>query len=123
MAIHPSSVLCGKKAECIVFNELVRTSRQYARDVVQVDSNWLPELAPAFFARQQANEGAPRPLHAAAAGASPGLLDNGMANGKGPRSMQQPQQLRQQQQQKGALPPMANGIGPGARGTYRPKLL
>ncbi len=24
VAIHPSSVLCGKKAECIVFNELVR---------------------------------------------------------------------------------------------------
>lgn len=24
VAIHPSSVLCGKKAECVVFNELVR---------------------------------------------------------------------------------------------------
>lgn len=24
VTIHPSSVLCGKKAECIVFNELVR---------------------------------------------------------------------------------------------------
>jgi hypothetical protein len=56
VAIHPSSVLCGKKAECVVFNELVRTSRQYARDALLIDARWLPELAPAYFARQQANQ-------------------------------------------------------------------
>lgn len=130
VAIHPSSVLCGKKAECIVFNELVssdglperasqatvwmpawftgmekacieqqarlgagclqcearrctgevrccmaegqfavpdmrlcyappqvRTSKQYARDAVAIEAAWLPELAPAYFARQHANAG------------------------------------------------------------------
>lgn len=59
VALHPSSVLCGKKAECIVFDQLVRTSRQYARDATVVDATWLPELAPAYFARKQANEGGP----------------------------------------------------------------
>jgi ATP-dependent RNA helicase DHX8/PRP22 len=57
VAIHPSSVLCGKKAECIVFNELVRTTKQYARDALVVEAGWLPELAPAYFARQHANAG------------------------------------------------------------------
>ena len=55
VALHPGSVLCGKKPECVVFNELVRTTRQYARDVTSIDPAWLPELAPAFFARQHAN--------------------------------------------------------------------
>lgn len=58
VAIHPSSVLRAQNAkpECIVFNELVRTTRQYARDAVVVEPSWLPELAPAYFARQHANQ-------------------------------------------------------------------
>jgi ATP-dependent RNA helicase DHX8/PRP22 len=52
VAIHPSSVLHGKRADCIVFNELVRTTRQYARDIVAIDAKWLPELAPAYFAKK-----------------------------------------------------------------------
>jgi hypothetical protein len=27
----------------------VRTTKQYARDVCEVEPRWLPELAPAFF--------------------------------------------------------------------------
>lgn len=48
--IHPSSVLSGKKVPCLVFNELVRTTRQYAREVTKIEMGWLPELAPTFFA-------------------------------------------------------------------------
>eukprot|EP00887_Chlorella_sp_A99_P005931 scaffold29.g5931.t1 len=132
VAIHPSSVLCSKKPECIVFNELVRTTRQYARDVVAIDAKWLPELAPAFFARQQANAG-PTPVVASALGPAAGA--NGAVHGGGGAAaaaaamQQQRQQQEQRRRQAGgsaaALPPgMANGIGPGARGTYRgPKLL
>lgn len=52
VAIHPSSVLFGKKPDCVVFNELVRTNRSYIRNLTQVDSLWLPELAPHYFAAQ-----------------------------------------------------------------------
>eukprot|EP00200_Dunaliella_tertiolecta_P009980 CAMPEP_0202383708 /NCGR_PEP_ID=MMETSP1127-20130417/50795_1 /ASSEMBLY_ACC=CAM_ASM_000462 /TAXON_ID=3047 /ORGANISM="Dunaliella tertiolecta, Strain CCMP1320" /LENGTH=702 /DNA_ID=CAMNT_0048983277 /DNA_START=50 /DNA_END=2155 /DNA_ORIENTATION=- len=38
--IHPSSVLIGKKVDCIVFSELVLTTKQYARDVTSVDARW-----------------------------------------------------------------------------------
>jgi ATP-dependent RNA helicase DHX8/PRP22 len=48
--LHPSSVLRGKAPECVVFSELVRTTRQYAREVTRIQARWLPELAPAFFA-------------------------------------------------------------------------
>lgn len=47
--IHPSSVLSGRKAACIVFDELVQTARLYARNVTAIDPLWLPELAPHLF--------------------------------------------------------------------------
>ena len=53
--LHPSSVLHGRRPECVVFDELVRTARQYARGITAVEAAWLPELAPAYFARKQAN--------------------------------------------------------------------
>jgi ATP-dependent RNA helicase DHX8/PRP22 len=53
--IHPSSVLSGgggqRKPDCIVFNELVKTSKPYARVVASIEPQWLPELCPALFAR------------------------------------------------------------------------
>lgn len=48
--LHPSSVLKGKAPEVVVFSELVKTTKQYARDVCRIQARWLPELAPAFFA-------------------------------------------------------------------------
>lgn len=47
--IHPSSVLHSKTPECIIFNEVIRTSRQYVRGVTSIDASWLPEIAPFFF--------------------------------------------------------------------------
>lgn len=47
--IHPSSVLFGKKPDCVLFDELVCTSRQYIRNVTQIDSHWLTELAGHHF--------------------------------------------------------------------------
>ncbi|KAJ9647219.1 Salivary acidic proline-rich phosphoprotein 1/2 [Coniosporium tulheliwenetii] len=41
IAIHPSSVLFGKKVEAIVFSESVFTSRSYARGVSAVRLDWV----------------------------------------------------------------------------------
>ena len=43
VAIHPSSVLFGKKVEGILFNEFVFTSRSYAKSVSAVQLNWIAE--------------------------------------------------------------------------------
>ncbi len=50
--LHPSSVLHGKAPECVVFNEVIKTTRQYVRGVTKIESTWLPELAPFFFANK-----------------------------------------------------------------------
>lgn len=43
VAIHPSSVLFGRKVEAIMYNEFVFTSRSYARGVSAVQMNWIGE--------------------------------------------------------------------------------
>ena len=51
VAIHPSSVLSNKKPTAIVFDEVVHTTRHYARTVTVIDMRWLSELAPDFFSQ------------------------------------------------------------------------
>ncbi|KAL4987111.1 P-loop containing nucleoside triphosphate hydrolase protein [Aspergillus falconensis] len=43
VAIHPSSVLFGKKVEAILYNEFVFTNRSYARGVSAVQLDWVGE--------------------------------------------------------------------------------
>uniref|UniRef100_A0A8C1PQJ3 RNA helicase n=1 Tax=Cyprinus carpio TaxID=7962 RepID=A0A8C1PQJ3_CYPCA len=52
VAIHPSSVLFQAKPACVVFNELLHTSRCYMRDLCLVDAEWLQEAAPEYFRRK-----------------------------------------------------------------------
>eukprot|EP00798_Chlamydomonas_sp_ICE-L_P016225 gene16226-22390_t len=47
--IHPSSILCGKKPECFLYDEMVRTTKQYVRGLTTIEPRWLPEIAPSFF--------------------------------------------------------------------------
>lgn len=47
VAIHPSSVLFGKRVEAIVYNEFVFTNRSYARGVAAFQMDWLGEALPA----------------------------------------------------------------------------
>ncbi|KAK3073511.1 Salivary acidic proline-rich phosphoprotein 1/2 [Teratosphaeriaceae sp. CCFEE 6253] len=43
VAIHPSSVLFGRKVEAIMYNQFVYTNKAYARDVSVVQLRWLEE--------------------------------------------------------------------------------
>uniref|UniRef100_A0A4W3IGS8 ATP-dependent RNA helicase DHX33 n=1 Tax=Callorhinchus milii TaxID=7868 RepID=A0A4W3IGS8_CALMI len=52
VAIHPSSVLFHCKPACVLYNELVHTSRRYMRDLCLVDPEWLYEAAPEYFRRK-----------------------------------------------------------------------
>jgi ATP-dependent RNA helicase DHR2 len=44
MAIHPSSVLFGRKVEAVVFNEFVFTGKAWARGVSAVQLDWVTEV-------------------------------------------------------------------------------
>jgi ATP-dependent RNA helicase DHR2 len=44
VAIHPSSVLFGRKVEAIVFNEFVYTGKAWARGVSAVQLDWISSV-------------------------------------------------------------------------------
>ncbi|KAI3804075.1 hypothetical protein L1987_32245 [Smallanthus sonchifolius] len=48
--IHPTSVVRRSKPECVVFYNLVQTTRNYVRNVTRIDYLWLAELAPQCYA-------------------------------------------------------------------------
>jgi pre-mRNA-splicing factor ATP-dependent RNA helicase DHX16 len=47
--IHPSSLLCKDQPECLIYHELVLTTQEYMRNVVEVQPAWLVEIAPHFY--------------------------------------------------------------------------
>ena len=48
--LHPSSALFGMKPRCVLYDELVETSKRYLRGCSMLDQDWLPEVVPAYFA-------------------------------------------------------------------------
>ncbi|KAL4443077.1 hypothetical protein ABPG74_002144 [Tetrahymena malaccensis] len=49
ITIHPSSLMFDIKPEWIVYNELVFTSKEYVRNVIEVKGEWLIEIAPHLY--------------------------------------------------------------------------
>jgi ATP-dependent RNA helicase DHX8/PRP22 len=54
--IHPSSALFNKNPEYVIYHELVLTSKEYMRNVMEIDAKWLIELAPAFYKSADPNK-------------------------------------------------------------------
>ncbi|RLN13544.1 hypothetical protein C2845_PM09G06350 [Panicum miliaceum] len=50
--IHPSSGLFRTKPDCVIFNELVRTTQNYVKNLTRIDPLWLAELAPQYYATE-----------------------------------------------------------------------
>ncbi|KAI5846447.1 P-loop containing nucleoside triphosphate hydrolase protein [Morchella snyderi] len=49
VAIHPSSVLFGKKIEAIMYHEFVYTTRPFARSVSAIQMDWLVDASPNYL--------------------------------------------------------------------------
>ena len=59
--VHPGSVLFRARPACVVYASAVRTGKEYMRDVTSVDPEWLPELAPHFYATRNKSGAEPPP--------------------------------------------------------------
>ena len=53
--VHPGSLLFGLKEppKCIVYTEIVQTSKNYLRAASAIEGQWLVELVPAYFKARQ----------------------------------------------------------------------
>lgn len=47
--IHPSSALFRKLPRYVIYHELVLTTKEFMRQVTEIDPKWLLELAPHYY--------------------------------------------------------------------------
>ena len=47
--VHPSSMLFKEEPEWVIYHELVLTSKEYMRNVIEIKAEWLLEVAPHFW--------------------------------------------------------------------------
>ncbi|KAF7287145.1 hypothetical protein GWI33_002518 [Rhynchophorus ferrugineus] len=46
--IHPSSNFHGQQPHCVIYTEVVQTTKCYLRGLTSIDSDWLSEIAPEY---------------------------------------------------------------------------
>ncbi len=49
MLIHPNSSLFEDIPRWVVYHQLVFTTKEYMREVIEIESNWLLEVAPHYY--------------------------------------------------------------------------
>ncbi len=54
--IHPSSALFNRNPEMLIYNELTTTTKEYMRNVIQIEAKWLIEVAPRYFKQADPNK-------------------------------------------------------------------
>lgn len=47
--IHPSSMLFKSQPDCLIYHELVLTTQEYMRNVIEIKPEWLIEIAPHYY--------------------------------------------------------------------------
>ena len=55
VGIHPSSALCGRDYDYVMYHSLILTSREYMSQVSCINPEWLVECAPHFYKVTDAN--------------------------------------------------------------------
>lgn len=55
VGIHPSSALCGRDYDYVMYHSLILTSREYMSQVTCINPEWLVECAPHFYKVTDAN--------------------------------------------------------------------
>nr|SZF06460.1 putative pre-mRNA-splicing factor ATP-dependent RNA helicase DHX16 [Psoroptes ovis] len=54
--IHPSSTLFDEQIHCVLYHELVLTTKEYMRQVIEIDPSWLLEVAPHYYKPKDIDE-------------------------------------------------------------------
>ncbi|KAJ2551273.1 hypothetical protein EV175_003751 [Coemansia sp. RSA 1933] len=66
--IHPSSTLHEDKPKLVIYYELVLTSREFMRQVIDINAEWLLEVAPHYYKPSDVNDDIkrkmPKPIQA-----------------------------------------------------------
>lgn len=50
--IHPHSFLFKENPKYVIYNELVYTTKEFMRNVIEIESDWLTEIAPHYYSEK-----------------------------------------------------------------------
>ncbi|KAJ4462669.1 putative ATP-dependent RNA helicase dhx8 [Paratrimastix pyriformis] len=78
--IHPNSAVFSYPPACMVFHEVTLTTKRFASEVCAIDPNWLPELAPHFYAKRVPSQVAHQTHAQAPSTAAPTRGETGLAD-------------------------------------------
>ncbi|UXI21407.1 hypothetical protein NH340_JMT07350 [Sarcoptes scabiei] len=54
--VHPNSTLFEEQSRCLLYHELVLTTKEYMRQVIEIDPGWLLEVAPHYYKPKDIDE-------------------------------------------------------------------
>uniref|UniRef100_A0A8C3UBP5 RNA helicase n=1 Tax=Catharus ustulatus TaxID=91951 RepID=A0A8C3UBP5_CATUS len=60
--IHPNSALFNLQPRWVLYHELVCTSKEFMRQVIEIDSSWLLEVAPHYYQAKELEDGSGRKM-------------------------------------------------------------
>ncbi|XP_058713271.1 pre-mRNA-splicing factor ATP-dependent RNA helicase DHX16, partial [Poecile atricapillus] len=60
--IHPNSALFSLQPRWVLYHELVCTSKEFMRQVMEIDSTWLLEVAPHYYQAKELEDGSGRKM-------------------------------------------------------------
>ena len=60
--VHPSSGLAKAAPRWVVYHELVLTSKEYMRNVLEIQPQWLVEIAPHYYSQKDVDDAAARKM-------------------------------------------------------------
>ncbi|XP_065190543.1 pre-mRNA-splicing factor ATP-dependent RNA helicase DHX16-like [Sycon ciliatum] len=60
--IHPNSSLFQETPRWLIYHELVFTTKEYMRQIIEIDPAWLLEVAPHYYKEKELTDGATRKM-------------------------------------------------------------
>ena len=56
VSIHPNSSLFDEEPRWVLYHELVLTTKEYMRQLIEIEPKWLTEVAPHFYKSEEIEE-------------------------------------------------------------------
>ncbi|XP_037227979.1 pre-mRNA-splicing factor ATP-dependent RNA helicase DHX16 [Falco rusticolus] len=60
--IHPNSSLFEEQPRWVIYHELVFTTKEFMRQVIEIDSAWLLEVAPHYYQAKELEDASARKM-------------------------------------------------------------
>ncbi|XP_048376075.2 pre-mRNA-splicing factor ATP-dependent RNA helicase DHX16 isoform X1 [Stegostoma tigrinum] len=60
--VHPNSSLFEEQPRWLIYHELVFTTKEFMRQVIEIDSNWLLEVAPHYYKSKELQDAASKKM-------------------------------------------------------------